>query len=417
MGQKLGVSLFFVFLGSFSLGNLYYFNPESLILDRENRMQKPWPGITQEVLADGTWPRNFEEFYNDRFLFRQEAMEAAGRIRSHYGLPQGGVEIVAASAGDQFDIPPEKPKETITPEIPVPVLTPPQETWDKQLIVLGDRAYETAGYEENAVIYYTKALDSLKKSLGSHIRVFSLMVPSAIEFLEDPAYKKLTFSQREGIKKIQEKLSPDIISLSALPLLEAHKSEYIYHHTDHHWTALGAYYAYTALGPTLGFTPHNYGEYPKETVEGFLGTLYNQSLSPSLKAAPDTMEIVYPFADHEFDRHRGEALGKAVDLAYVQGFNKYLTYIAGDDPWSEIRSSVKNGKKILVIKDSYGNALIPYLIPHYEEIHIVDPRYYQGKIAQLVQEKGIADVLVVNYYLVVSFYKGFARNLLRVSGE
>ena len=79
-----------------------------------------------------------------------------------------------------------------------------------------------------------------------------------------------------------------------------------------------------------------------------------------------------------------------------------------------IKTEVKNGKKILVFKDSYGNAFIPYLVNHYEEIHIIDPRHYEKNAAEYVINNDIQDVMFLNYSIVISYYNGYAKNIIKV---
>jgi hypothetical protein len=87
--------------------------------------------------------------------------------------------------------------------------------------------------------------------------------------------------------------------------------------------------------------------------------------------------------------------------------NKYGIFMGGDQPLAKITTNVKNGKKIAVIKDSYANAFIPFLLPHYEEIYVVDPRQYTHNFLDLVKKNGIQNVLILNYSFITE-NNGFA---------
>ncbi|TFG61912.1 MAG: hypothetical protein E4H36_09300, partial [Spirochaetales bacterium] len=298
--------------------------------------------------------------------------------------------------------------------------TPPSaELWTSKVLIYEKRGYETAWYTDYAASYYTRAVENLAGRIDEGIGVYVMIIPSAIEFLQNEKYRSLSYPQAKGIRDIYAKFSSRVTALDVLPELGRHGGEYLYHKTDHHWTGLGAWYAYAAAARAVGITPFPYEAYPKESIPGFLGTMYNRTRSAELFSNPDTVELVYPFANHVFTMRAGPlpVEGKAVDKSYIQGFNTYLAYINGDYPHADIRGPVKNGRRILVLKDSYANAFIPYLIPHFEEVHIIDPRYWSGSVPAYVRENDVTDVLIFNYYLVVSVYVGFADNIFRVTGN
>jgi hypothetical protein len=87
---------------------------------------------------------------------------------------------------------------------------------------------------------------------------------------------------------------------------------------------------------------------------------------------------------------------------YARGVNAYGVFLGGDFPLMRVVSDVKNGKKIAVIKDSYGNAFVPYLAAHYEEVFILDYRYFVGNIKTLLEDNGIQNLLFAhNTYVVL----------------
>jgi hypothetical protein len=91
-----------------------------------------------------------------------------------------------------------------------------------------------------------------------------------------------------------------------------------------------------------------------------------------------------------------------IDLNRAKDKNKYRIFISGDRPMGKVVSENKNGKKILVIKDSYGNAFVPFLVPHYEEVYVIDPRQYKNSAKELIQKEGIQEVMFVNYAFITN---------------
>lgn len=108
--------------------------------------------------------------------------------------------------------------------------------------------------------------------------------------------------------------------------------------------------------------------------------------------------------------------GPAVDKSYIVGANKYMTYIAGDYPLTVITTSAKTGKKILVLKDSNANAFIPFLIPHYDEVHVIDPRYWNGILPVYIKQHQIKHVFFAHYFPIISVYNGIAYHIQRITG-
>lgn len=408
--------VFTVLLFALAAINLGQRSESSELLGRESRRRHPWPPLSLHALFSGDWARQFEEAFADHFAFRDHALVLADDITSLYGLRDTQIHTsqnrdlynLGAPAGGEI-----VPVQNVTSPAPAPPEAPGQ--WVNQILIFRHQAFTLAGYSEPAGAYYAQTLNSLPAKLGSGVRVFSILVPTAIEFLDVEKYSKLSFRQSNGIRDIYKRLS-GVRSIDAVAVMKEHASDYLYFRTDHHWTGLGAYYAYVAAADSLGFRPRPLTDYRREEVSGYFGTLYSMTRSPAL--LPDTVELFYPPVEHIMYRHTaaGVLTGPAVDPSYMLGANKYLAYIGGDTPLTEIKTSVQNGRRILILKDSYGNAFVPFLIPHYEEIYVVDPRYYQGSIRSLVKQKGVQDVLVLNNFVIIAGSYAMAYHILRISG-
>lgn len=232
----------------------------------------------------------------------------------------------------------------------------------------------------------------------------------------------MTDSQNEAMIYINSKLHPDIKTVDVFNALSKHKNEYIYFRTDHHWTALGAYYAYEAFMNARGEEAVPLERYETVTVDNFLGSAYTKTLSKDLENNPDTIQIYLPFTKNRFTRYSGNTPKEAdvIDLSYAEGKDKYLVFISsGGGTWSVIQTDVKNGKKLLIMKDSFGNAIAPFFMPHYEEIYIIDSRFYSTahtkmNIPQFIEHHGIQEVAFIHYMEDVNWaeFMQTVRNLL-----
>ena len=281
------------------------------------------------------------------------------------------------------------------------------------LVIHGDRIMEIYGFYAPSCDIYADIVNQYAQALNPEltgiapqdegrrpVRVVSLLAPTSIAFNLDEEYRKLSSPQDRTVRYINERLRDDIVKVPAYEVMELHKGEYMHFRTDHHWTALGAYYAYRAFAEATGVVPVRRGDCESGEVPGFLGSLYGKNPSAAIKKNPDLVqwyEAPHETAVEVFTASGGAArAGKLINLAHADTANKYQIFLGGDAPYIRITTDVKNGKKIVVVKESYGLAFVPWLVPHYEQIHVVDPRHYKDGIVSLAQAEAVDDVLFVN---------------------
>lgn len=179
--------------------------------------------------------------------------------------------------------------------------------------------------------------------------------------------------------------------------LWAHRDEEIYYRTDHHWTSLGAYYGYVSLMEALGMEPVPLSSYPKTTVsDGFYGTTFSGSGVRWVK--PDSIDIYVPDPGvrvTSWFSEQSEA-GSLYNYDKLAVKDKYAFFMGGNQSLAVVENPGSDGPKLLILRDSYTDCLVPFLTPHFSEIHLVDMRYYRYSIPQYIREHGI-DAAVVLY--------------------
>ena len=190
--------------------------------------------------------------------------------------------------------------------------------------------------------------------------------------------------------------------------LMAHKDEGIFYRTDHHWTSLGAYYGYVGLAEALGYEPVPLSDY-EETVRSteFYGTVFSSSGVRWVK--PDTITTYVPedgitVVSHTYD-NSGNPVEEPREL-YVESFlsvkDKYSMFLGGNQSLGVVKNENNpDGPKLMIIRDSYADSLVPFLTAHYSEIHLLDPRYYHLSFADYAEQNGIDQALVL--YSVPNF--------------
>ena len=191
------------------------------------------------------------------------------------------------------------------------------------------------------------------------------------------------------------------------PLWE-HKGEDIFYRTDHHWTSLGAYYGYTGLATALGYTPVPLNDYT-ETVRStaFYGTVFSSSGVRWVR--PDTISTYVPddgitVASHTYDNKGNpvEEPRQLYDTSFLSVKDKYSMFLGGNQPLGVVKNANNpDGPRLLIIRDSYADSLVPFLTPHFSEIHLLDLRYYKLSIADYIAQNGIDQALVL--YSVPNF--------------
>ena len=210
-----------------------------------------------------------------------------------------------------------------------------------------------------------------------------------------------TRSQRQNTSAIYKGLSKDIKAVDIYDVLNQHKTEYIYFNTDHHWSGLGSYYAYTKFAEVAGLKPFALEDAEKHSVDGFLGSLYTISNDSALGDNPDRVDYyVFPGDYTCMITQDGSSEPMEADIYYpnaTAGNNTYGVFLWGDNPLTVIKNNDGgSGRKIALIKESYGNAFAPYLAYNYDEVHVIDFRYYSGSLKQYCSDNGITEVLFLN---------------------
>ena len=272
--------------------------------------------------------------------------------------------------------------------------------------VVGSAGYEMYNYVGSLAEKYQSTVNAVADSLSGVSQVYAMAIPlSSGITLPDELFSDIPGSdQAQAEKDILAGMGQNVKTIPLHDVMMSHRTEYIYFRTDHHWTALGAYYAYVQFCTAKGLTPHNLSDYEVSQFPGFLGSFYNDGGKPdAMKNDPDTVNAYHPvsatasmkYGDNENSTLTG---GQVIfDESTASASLKYGTFIMGDNPFTVIENpEVSNGESCIVVKESFGNAFVPFLVDHYQTVYVVDYRYYSGSVTQLARDKGVKDVLFVN---------------------
>ena len=315
--------------------------------------------------------------------------------------PEGGDQTAADKSGE------DKAGVTTTKPASSNVITTSDKPYQSGgVYVVGSAGYEMYNYVGSLAEKYQSTVNAVADSLSGVSQVYAMAIPlSSGITLPDELFSDIPGSdQAQAEKDILAGMGQNVKTIPLHDVMMSHRTEYIYFRTDHHWTALGAYYAYVQFCTAKGITPHNLSDYEVSQFPGFLGSFYNDGGKPdAMKNDPDTVNAYHPvsatasmkYGDNENSTLTG---GQVIfDESTASASLKYGTFIMGDNPFTVIENpEVSNGESCIVVKESFGNAFVPFLVDHYQTVYVVDYRYYSGSVTQLARDKGVKDVLFVN---------------------
>ncbi|MGL5379253.1 DHHW family protein [Clostridium sp.] len=313
--------------------------------------------FTVDGYFKGAFSKDYEKYINDQFIFRDDWINL--KSRSEYIL--GKIE--------------------------------------NNGIVYGKEDYLFEKYnilDKNRVMVN---IDSINKYIDSVNAPVSLMiVPNSYEVYKENLPKGAPLiNQNIEIESIYEKINCEN-EIDLRKTMEDNKDNYIYYKTDHHWTTEGAFIAYSKFIESIGESKIHLGNYKKEEVLDFYGTYYS-------KAKPFNIESDL-LSYYEFDNIEMKIDDKEYNTLYdyekLNIRDKYSLFLYGNNPLTIIKNTeLKNGKKLLIIKDSYANSMVPFLTQNYEEIHVVDLRTFMTKITEYTNNNYFDNVLIL--YNFVNF--------------
>ncbi|MEO5946601.1 MAG: DHHW family protein [Chitinophagaceae bacterium] len=366
------------------------------VSEMENRKLTKFPVYSDSALWSGKYFKNIENYYADNFPYRDRWIAFSSQFKNKLGFQSSDIQIY--NPVNETDV--GEKEDTTKKEIAAGPLPDDGAVGEvkKRVFVFKNRAFEMFGGGPAMGKSYADVINSYSRSLPG-VQVYNLIIPVALEFEITEKYAKLQKPNRPAIENIYNTLDSNIKKVWAIDELRKHRSEYIYFNTDHHWTSLGAYYAYRAFCQTAGLVPVSLDTIAYKTKASFLGSLYRLTRDKGLQSNPDSVRY-YLFKDsvnfYVGNNNIGYWNKSKMYGEGASGPNSYSVFLQGDLPTVKMETQHKNGRKIAIVKESYGNAFAPYLINNYEKIVVVDQRYYTGDFMAMLKAEGINELLFIN---------------------
>ena len=342
-----------LFFTSFSV-----FGKKKDFSEKENRALQTLPELSFYTIDDGSFQEEYNEYLSDQFEFRDFWVKAKTFLMRSLGKKDiNGIYI----GNDDYLI--EK--------------------------------YTAADFDAETVDYNTEVLTAfLNSTAQSGVRTTVAFVPSkAVALPGKLPQNALPYDNTAVLKEVQNALSEPVSFVDFKEVLRAHEAEYTYYKTDHHWTSLGAYYAYAELMQTLSLTPQVLDTLQKQVVSSsFQGSDYDKL---QLGTTADEIWRYTPDSKVDLLYSDGEHADSLYDAAALATKNQYDYFLGGNDAVIQIQTGTKNGKTLLLIKDSYSNSLVPFFAAHYERIVMLDLRYMTDDVSAILEEEQPNDLFVI----------------------
>lgn len=397
------------------------------ISESERRELASFPEFSWSSFWSGEYTSGIVHWFSDTVPNREALVSRGTHMKSLFGFTTENTmhfvnTDIAADANQGNEKGEKTPSEGETPEDTTEPTKPPKDYTSKDaefeisnglLVVFEDEHWRCLPlFGGGSGDSYVEALNLMRAGLDESVNIYSVPIPLSSEFYTPSNAQSYTVSQADSFKKIAGRLSPGITSVDLIPVMKQHVEEPIYTRTDHHWEGLGAYYACQEIAKICNVPFADISQYNKQVVDGYVGSLYTFSGDDNLLNDPEEFVYYMPkckyttyYYDSEFEFQFEGSYFIETDTP-----NSYLKYMGSDVNIVKITTSVNNGRKLMILKDSYGNAMPPFFTSSFSEIYVVDERYVDRNIISFIKGNGITDVAVCS--CAYSLYSGNADDLL-----
>jgi len=419
MYNKIYITLLaFVFVAFAAVFDIF---PRSTYSELEKRELAVFPEFSLYDLKNGLWQKSVSSWFSDSEPFRDELMALSMQIKDV-------VRLAASEDNITFHAPePSEVKERKNDEDEETIANREVGEYHNNLtldenakianagiIIVGTgektRALMAYGGSSRGGLGYAAAANKYKEVFGGKVNVYCMVIPTAAEFYCPDKARKCTRPQWPTINNIHSHLAPDVKAVDIHTTLGEHAAEDIYLRTDHHWSSLGAYYAARKFAKVAGVPFRELTGYDKKVVRNFVGSMYGYSKDIAVKKAPEDFVYYVPrdvtytvtYINYTINEHyQITGISKPVKGRFFHHYRDghsgaYCTFMGGDTKIAQIRTSTKNGRRLIILKDSFGNAIPGFLFYSFEEIHVIDSRYFTKNMIDYVHENKITDILFAN---------------------
>jgi len=411
--------------------------PRSTYSELEKRELLHFPDFSWQGLRGGSFTEGVSNWFSDSEPFRDVLMRGSMELKSLMAFRTK--KAVMFHAAQDESVP-----ETMKPELAA--LSDQREISEFQnnvnanakmqndgVLVVGNapkaRALMAFKNKNKGEKKFAEVVNNYQKAFGPEVNVYCMIIPTAVEYYCPANAESCTDPEFPVLTELYSLIDSAVRVVDLYMVLGEHVDEDIYLRTDHHWSPLGAYYAARQFAMVADVKVPELSDFQSDTIKDYVGSMYGFSKDVNVKKSPEDFvyykptEISYSTTyrkyelDEEFQIVGEEKPYEGEFFMRVSGTSSaYCTFMGSDSRITQVRTDSDCPRRLLVMKDSFGNAIPGYLFGSFEEIHVIDFRYFTYNIKDYVEEHGITDILMANNISHVcsgaigSAYKRFLNN-------
>lgn len=259
------------------------------------------------------------------------------------------------------------------------------------------RAMEQYYYSDETSTLYADILDEYYSKLGGSVNVYGMIIPTSQAFYTPSSISENYKNQGEAMDETYAKFK-NAKSVDIYDILDLHKNEYIYSRSDYHWQPLGAFYAAYTFANEADVYFADFDTYTSVTRQDYLGSFYSVNNISALADYPDTFTYYKPsnLDMCKFTYYNTDFTGgREGNLFYEDNStsSSYTVFVGRDDTILEVETNAQSDRVLVIFKDSYGNALVPFLTSSFKKIYLCDFRYFDLSAVEFIKQQGATDLL------------------------
>lgn len=336
--------------------------PDTGFSEKENRVLAQMPKLNAEDIFNGTFSRDYETYLSDQFFARNQWIGLKTSVERGMGKQESN-DIYFAQ--------------------------------DDYLIEKHSGVFTTSLAQQN-ISYLAAFLNEQSGLLGTE-HVKALIAPNAVAVLKEKLPPFAESTQEDAYLDQLASALPEGTFVDVREVFAQHKGEDLYYRTDHHWKTLGARYAYDTWAQQCGLSVQPAEAYRIETLTtDFFGTV---EAKVNVKVRGDSIEAYLPLDPVSYEltyNHKTEETRENLyDYSYLEGRDKYGVFFGSNQPLIEAKTAAGTGRRLLVIKDSYANCFVPFALQDFDEVDMVDLRYFNESLKEFMNAENYTDVLVL----------------------
>lgn len=418
---RLNALLFVAILGI--MGILFFLLPKQERSEVEKRDLCQIPDFSWHGFFKGKYIDSLDLYYADNFPFRDNFVALSFNIENLRGIQSKdikfynesvnmdvGIDVVEAQndslTADSMAVDSNQVTKDPNDQFHNEGLAEDVQRLSRGLLIYEGMAIQMFGGSRNTAKYFSKMVNQYQKRLGEKVKIHVGVTATHGEYYLPTEYIEEAVSERKNIDTIYAYLDTAVNAFKVTEELFKHKDEYIFFNTDHHWTGRGAYYAYKAFCDGAGIDAVPMDQMERGVIPNFLGTLYRKTRDQRLKENPDSVEYFKIPVRYKAYRLYGPDYGKIrttnLYVEFAKGGNAYGVFLGGDYPAVCVASNVESKRRLLILKNSYGNPISTYFPSHFERTYIIDYRYFKNNLLDFIEKNGVTDL--------VFFHNSFSAN-------